>query len=362
MQHLERIGNIHVHTTSSDGTASHEQIAEIANRVGLDFVIVTDHNVIASDKEGWYASTLLLVGQEIHNPDNEHANHLLVLNARQDLAPLAGRTQELIQAVERNAGLSFIAHPYEHSGAYSQEPEINWEAWDSQGFTGIEIWNYMSEFKSRLADLAATLFFVTLPKAAMSGPYPETLCRWDELLQSSKVWAIGGSDAHATEYRLGPLRRRIFSYEHLFGSLNTHILITRPWTGNATHDGPLVYDALAHGRAFVAYDGLLPARGFWFEAQHRDQTYIMGDEVRASGPVRFEVRSPAEARLRLVLNGHCIAEKKGFELSYEGQTPGAYRVEAYLSAFLKRRGWVFSNPIFVRTESRSPVKSMDQGA
>ena len=43
-----------MHTTYSDGTGSHKEIAEAALRAGLDAIIVTDHNVLVSGPEGYY--------------------------------------------------------------------------------------------------------------------------------------------------------------------------------------------------------------------------------------------------------------------------------------------------------------------
>ncbi|MBN1400316.1 MAG: CehA/McbA family metallohydrolase [Anaerolineae bacterium] len=351
MPYLERVGNLHIHTTASDGSASHARVAELAAEAGLDFCIVTDHNAYEPLHEGWYGPTLMLVGQEIHDPERPHVNHLLVLNAGVDLTHLAQDTQALVDAVRQRGGLSFIAHPFEHSGALSGEPEINWTAWEVQGATGIELWNYMSEFKSYVTDTLRTLCSVLAPGLAISGPYAETVLKWDALLQHGRIYAIAGSDAHATVYQLGPLRRAVFGYAHLFRALNTHILVSEPWTGAFEHDSRLVYEALSQGRAFVAYDGLAPARGFSFGAVQRDHLYVMGESAPATRVIRFEVHTPARARIRLMLNGFCIAETRGRELSYESKTPGAYRVEATRWHAFKQRGWIYSNPIFVASES-----------
>ena len=346
----ERVGNLHVHTTRSDGTAEPEEIAEIAQRLGLDFVIINDHNYYGGECEGWYGRTLLLVGEEIHDPARPEVNHLLVLGAGQDLSRLGGRTQALIDAARECGGLCFLAHPFEHAEAFTGQPEINWVSWSVQGYAGLEVWNYMSEFKAHVTSLPVALLYSFLPKLAIQGPFPETLAKWDHLANGAHIVAVGGSDAHGTLYRLGPLKRRIFCYEHLFGALNTHVLVPRQWSGDLGRDGDLVYDALGHGRSFIAYDGLAPARGFVFEAQHQDSAYTMGDEVLATGPVRFHARTPLPARLRLVHNGFCVAEEVGTELLHESWSPGTYRVEAYRTYCLKKRGWIFSNPIFVRTE------------
>ena len=39
-------GIIHVHSTYSDGTRSVNEIAEIANELDINFILITDHNTI----------------------------------------------------------------------------------------------------------------------------------------------------------------------------------------------------------------------------------------------------------------------------------------------------------------------------
>ena len=348
MAFYERVGNLHIHTTYSDGASSHAEVARAASRAGLDYLIVTDHNIYAVQHEGWYDNVLLLVGEEVHSPANVDANHYLIFNARQQMAPFGDDPQRLVDAARARGGLGFIAHPHEHSGAFAGEPEIDWLDWQVKGYDGLEIWNYMSEFKSYLTNLGKTLLYAFFPKVAIAGPFPETLAKWDELLSHGRVPAIGGSDAHANVYRLGILQRRIFGYQHLFTAVNTHLLIADRWSGDPALDGRLVYDALARGRAFVGYDGLASTRGFRFVAECRGKVYEMGDEVVAEGDVCLCVRSPARAYLRLIHDGSCIAETLGTELTHLSHAPGAYRGEAHRTYLFKRRGWVYSNPIYVR--------------
>ncbi len=363
MDYYERIGCIHIHTTLSDGNAKHQQIAQAAIAAGLDYLIVTDHNVFVPEYQGWYdlqgrlddgsqiGRTLLLVGEEVHDPAHSQVNHYLVLGAGEDLKPYADDPKQLVRAVGERGGLGFMAHPYEHSGAYTQEDEINWVDWGVKGYTGLEIWNYMSEFKAHLPNLFTALLYAFLPKLAIAGPFPETLAKWDDLLGQGKVLALGGVDAHASTYHVGPLKREVFGYEHLFRALTTHLLLTEPWNGETAHDSGLVYAALAAGRAFVAYDVLAPARGFSFSAERGGDACSLGDVLPAGRTVRFRVQAPVAAHLRLMLNGFCVAEGRARELAYESRVPGAYRVEAYLPYALKERGWVFTNPILIVDEA-----------
>ncbi|MFP3895609.1 MAG: CehA/McbA family metallohydrolase [Anaerolineales bacterium] len=343
----ERVGNVHIHTIHSDGTGDYRELADVANDVGLDYLIVTDHNSHTQEKQGWYGEILVLTGEEIHDPAHAMENHYLVFGANHTMAPYAGDPQRLIDAVQCHGGLGFIAHPYEQSGRFIGEPEINWNAWHAEGYEGLEIWNYMSEFKSYLNDPFTTLLYALIPRLAIRGPYPETLHKWDELLADAKIWAIGGSDAHGKTYRMGPFKRQVFGYRHLFQTVNTHALLSDPWSGDVSQDAPRLYTALGQGRSFIGYDALAPTRGFRFYAQHGTERYTMGDEITAPEDVRFEVSTPSAAHLRLIHNGSCVAESEGHHLTYTSRSPGAYRVEALKRHLLVDRGWIYSNPIFV---------------
>jgi len=344
----EYVGNIHLHTIHSDGSATHAEIAAIAGQAGLDFVIPTDHNVYVPDMDGWYNGTLLLVGEEIHDIHRDpQANHFLVFNVGEEMRQYAPDPQALISAVNERGGLGFIAHPFEHSGAYADEPEINWVNWEVSGFTGLSIWNYMSEFKSYIHNAASAVFAAYFPQALIKGPYVETLQKWDALLQERRVPVICASDAHGTTYHLGPLQRVVLPYSFLFRAVNMHILTPEPFNGQVEHDAALLYEALGTGRGFVAYDLLGSAKGFRFSAQSGKKQVTMGEELLLQGAVELSVSAPLTADIRLLRNGQVIAQTKGNSLRHVTNQAGVYRVEAYRRYWLRARGWIFSNPLYV---------------
>ena len=83
--------NLHLHSCFSDGSGTHQDISDAALATDLDGVIVTDHNILVKDQEGYYAKgdkkVLLLVGEEIHDQNrNPQKNHLLVFGVDQELA------------------------------------------------------------------------------------------------------------------------------------------------------------------------------------------------------------------------------------------------------------------------------------
>jgi hypothetical protein len=348
---VEIVANLHAHTPYSDGEAYHAAIAEAAAQAGIDVVAVTDHNVYVRGAAGYYGRTLLLVGQEVHDCRRQpQASHCLVYGADDELSPYAGNPQTLIQQADRRGGLAFLAHPFERSSPLHPDLDaIPWADWNVRGFAGLEIWNAMAEFKARLWSLPAALWAVYFPSFAFYGPFRETLRKWDELLaRGERVTGIGNADAHATPVRLGPLRRVVFPYRFLFGCVNTHLLIERPLMRDLERDQALVHAALRAGRAFVGYDRAGSTRGFAFTARSGADTFTMGDEFTRRGATVFEVACPAPASMRLLRDGEVAAEAIGTRLEHLTIQPGVYRVEAYRAFRMASRGWIFSNPIYVR--------------
>lgn len=353
----EYLVNLHIHTPYSDGSGTHAEIAKAALKAGLDAVIVTDHNIWLKGPEGYYKEgnkrVLMLIGEEIHNQAREpQKNHLLVFGTERELATKAANPQSLIDAVRQAEGLCFLAHPHDVNCPTIREDAIEWVDWQVDNYTGIELWNGLAEMKARLHSPLHALWYAFNPQRVARGPQEATLKKWDDLLREGRrVVAIGGSDAHALRIHAGPLRRIIFPYEFHFRAVNTHILTPEPFNGDYFHDRRLLLDALQRGNAFVGYDLPAPTRGFQFKAQGKNQLAWMGDEIAVNGGITLQIRLPFAAECRLLRNGDVVKQwNKQDTCTHITTEAGAYRVEAYLPYLGRRRGWIFSNPIYLRNK------------
>jgi hypothetical protein len=352
----ELMVNLHMHTIYSDGSGRHKDLARAALKTGLDAVIVTDHNVLVSGLEGYYRTgdkrVLMLVGEEVHDQARDpQRNHLLVFDAKREMAVFASNPQNLIDNVRGADGLCFVAHPYDLECRPAGEIAIRWEDWGALGYTGLELWNGLSELKEHGHSLLHILFYSFFPAFLAQQPPRASLDKWDELTaEGGRIVAIGGSDAHALHVRRGPLRRILFPYEFHFKAINTHILVPNALSGDVEADGKMIYAALAAGHAFVGYDLPGSTRGFRFTAQGRETSVIMGDEIAAAGSgVTLKAQLPHAAECTLLRNGKAVQKWKSQEnCSYVATRPGVYRVEVHRQFLGKRRGWIYSNPIYVR--------------
>lgn len=364
----EYAGNLHIHTRYSDGEKWHEEIARDAARAGLDFIVVTDHNVWVHGVEGYYefeeGRVLLLTGEEVHDVRrNPQANHFLVYGAEQELSPYARDPQQLIDATNAAGGCGFIAHPYEEDlPLFPEGGDLGWRNWEVEGYAGLEIWNYMSSFKNEVSrhlrrlrwqnglyGRVNVLPLALHPERYITGPEPEALARWDELLSGGRhIAAIGNSDAHGTPMHLGPITREIFPYEFLFRAVNTHVLLRQPLTGDVAADKAMILNAIGQGHSWVGYDLAYPTRGFRFSG-HGATKGIMGDTVRLDVGATLQVLAPVRATIRLIHQGVVVAESaNGQNLTYTPLEPGAYRVECLLPFEGSERGWIYSSPIYLR--------------
>jgi hypothetical protein len=350
----ELVVNLHMHTVYSDGTGLHKDIANAALQAGLDVVIVTDHNVLVHGPEGYYEDgdkrVLLLVGEEVHNQVKlPQKSHLLAIGVNRDVAAFAEDPQLLINAVRNAGGLAFLAHPNEVAAPSINESAITWDDWQVVGYAGLEIWNGFSEIKTIVKTKADAVFYAYFPELIAHGADPATLKKWDELLSEGwRVAAIGGSDAHALKLSLGPLHRTVFPYEFHFSTINTHVLVSEPLTGEVARDKHLIYEALAAGHAFVGYDLPGSTRGFRFTAQGKGGLAWMGDEISSTGGITFQVRLPHSAAIHLIKNGKLIKRWRNHQVAaFIATEPGIYRAEVYRYYMGKMRGWIYSNPIYV---------------
>jgi hypothetical protein len=344
---FEYVGAIHIHSIFSDGSGEVKDIAQFANESGLDFFILTDHNTLRALKEGfecWHLNTLALVGCEIN--DKENKNHYLAFGINETISTRLP-AKEYVKKVNEMGGIGFLAHPHEKRNSMKEHPAYPWTEWDSNDFTGIEIWNHMSEWMEGLTDQNKYNYFIH-PLRSIVGPPEETLKVWDELNLKRKVVGIGGVDAHAHKINiLGFMEIEVFPYKVLFKSIRTHILceeelIISSKSYEINKSKKSVYKALAAGRSFISNFYYGDAKGFRFYAESENETYQMGDTVPSSKKVKLIVNLPSSSdKIRLIYNSLIIDEKRGMNIEFLASKKGVYRVEIYNN----QNAWIFSNHI-----------------
>lgn len=344
---FEYTGALHIHSVFSDGSGEVPDIAKFADEVGLDFIILTDHNTVRALTEGyekWYGNTLFLVGCEIN--DKENKNHYLAFGIDEAFSTRLP-AKDYVKKVKDAGGIGFLAHPHEKRTHMKEHPPFPWTDWKIKDFDGLEIWNHMSEWMENLTEENKYRSFLH-PLRTIEAPPQETLEIWDKLNQERKVTAIGGVDAHAHKYNLlGFMEVEIFPYKVLFKSIRTHVLVDEEIIkgDSVEHINKakwLIYNAMKDGRSFIANDYHGDSKGFRFFAEKGKKIFKMGDSFTAKGNIVLKVLLPGlEGSIRLIRNGRITEIIEGMTAEFIVNEKGAYRVEV----FRNNSAWIYSNHI-----------------
>jgi len=164
-------GNLHTHTTRSDGRGSPQETIEAYARLGYDFLALSDHDLPADYSGLDPRGMLLLPCSEV----SAGGGHVLSVGCRGRIHPDPDR-QKVIDAIRAEGGLAVLSHPNweEHFNHYPFE-----ELERLTGYAGLEVFNgcILELFGSELAS-----------------------DKWDRLLAlGRRVWGCAHDDTHRLE-------------------------------------------------------------------------------------------------------------------------------------------------------------------
>ncbi len=346
----EAVGAVHLHSTHSDGALPIPEIAPIAGRKGLDFLMFSDHHTLEPKRlglEGWYERVLVLIGYEINDANDR--NHYLAFRLTKEVEE-GLKAADYVRRVREMGGFGVIAHPAEKRNFSEAYPPYPWTDWEADSFDGIEIWNQLSEWIEGVTRRNIA-WRIVHPLKSIRYPVWETLERWDQLNRRRRVVGLGGIDVHAYRLKIAGIPFTVYPYKVQFRSIRTHLLVRKAlygdsWTLPFQEAEDQIFEALREGRCFVSNHVLGDARGFQFVARCGDGFFQAGSRLSPGTGVLFQVETPQPADIRLLQNGRIIYRVKGFRLSYSARAAGVYRAEV----FRKRRGWIYSNPIVIQGE------------
>ena len=139
-------GNVHAHTTMSDGTRTPETLVEIYRDAGYDFLSVTDHSLVVDTRGLGDPGFLLIPGEEIC-VGRSHAGtlyHLVALGVDETL-PFTDfdrglDPQLVVDHVNEIGGIPILAHPY-----WSGLSHRDMMALDR--YHGVEVYNTSCEYE-----------------------------------------------------------------------------------------------------------------------------------------------------------------------------------------------------------------------
>lgn len=161
-------GNLHTHTTNSDGPLSPQETIDVYAGQGYDFLMLSDHDMLSDVTDLDARGMTLLPGNEI----TTGGPHLLHVGATRVIPPYPDR-QRVIDEIAAAGGFAVFCHPNWESH-FNHCPQEKLEQF--QGYAGIEIFNGVTVWVE-------------------GNPYATD--RWDRLLsQGRRVWGFADDDCH----------------------------------------------------------------------------------------------------------------------------------------------------------------------
>jgi hypothetical protein len=372
---------LHVHSAfSHDSRATVEEVVAGAKEAGVRVILFSEHpashyDYVKDGHRGMMDGVLLIPGAE--------TGGFLAWPKTSIQDQKTDSPQAFADLVNSTGGQIFLCHLEERMD------------WDIKGLTGSEIYNTHADFKDEpkfLAALRSPLTLLTLMGAVKQYPqevfgalmdYPaDYLARYDQLCQKSRLTGVSANDSHHNQaYRatvledgkvqledalkeklavldpekIPPLKLlvngkkpgdRILDldldpYPRSFHHVSTHLLMPAV-------DEENVWQALAAGRAYVAFDWLADPTGFVYQAAAGDKNWPIGSDIPWQAGLRLRAEAPLQGRIKLVRNGEVIVDQQDAALDFEVKEPGVYRVEVWLSLVGEDRPWILSNPIYIR--------------
>jgi len=165
-------GNLHTHTTVSDGSRTPETTAQAYREAGYDFLALSDHMKVTVIENEWPDDFLLLLGTELHGDTSEvgESYHILGIGLTEPGEPPQEITvPSAIGWIKEHGGEAVFAHPY-WSGLVVSDL-LKWD-----GTLGVEVFN--------------TTCYAAVGKGCSAA-------HWDDLLgRKERAWGFAVDDCH----------------------------------------------------------------------------------------------------------------------------------------------------------------------
>ncbi len=325
-------GAYHVHTTRSDGRGTLDEVVAAARAAGLQFVVVTDHNVLDPGEQRWRDGVLVVEGTEASTP----FGHVVALGIPRALGT-EERDGDPLGAIANLGGQAILAHPL--------HPRRPFTGWGRGPWRGMEIvsndtsWGEVVAGREwgRAALAAAVLpFDGARAVLALLGGSRDERRRFDDELRAARAAEkrrparvlLCSADAHGYP-----------SYRASFEAFSMHLPVTL--SGDPEADARAVVAALTDGRATCVLDAVAPAGGIRLVPAREGRGLDFLVEAPDLRPASFTLLrdgAPVAQRAPAVASGAVVIP---FDCEGPRCPPGDYRVEGTWGG----RPWIFTNPV-----------------
>jgi PHP domain-containing protein len=325
-------GAYHVHTTRSDGRGTLDDAVRAAKEAGLQFLVVTDHNVLAAGEQGYRDGVLVVEGTEV----STSFGHVVALGIPRALTA-EERERDPLGAIRALGGVAVVAHPF--------HPTRPFTGWDRGAWRGFEVVSNDTAWHSVVHDRAvgkAALAALALPwdsaraVLTLADSPDDELQRFDEELRAAS--RAPGAPSPAKALLCSADAHGYPSYRAAFEAFSMHLPVSL--TGDAARDARAVVDSLAGGTGACVFDGAAPGRMLRLARGRKPGTLETGPLSLLRDVTSVLVRDGVIVPHVVVAGPNAAV---GVVRCEDGCGPGTYRVELWRGP----QPWIFTNPVAI---------------
>jgi len=358
-------GLFNVQSSLSGGPLSVSEIASLAEKRGLNFVILGERAVSKLkpfDLEKTYGKTDVFIELE----DKTAAGDLFIFFSHTELAkkPL----QDILKAGYGRATGENLETPLFVSVSHPSHPRNPWGKLD-QFPDGIELVNYDSAFWRRLYSnpidfLGIAAIYPLNPFLAslrFVQPFSKDLSYWDNMNSLGRARFGIFSSQQIPQLKVNPLDFQWPSPSDLFGFASNVVFLKTPPVSDFQSRKAQIYQSIKEARLAIIYHSIFPFEGNEFRIQCGNQALRSGDTTafkeNCEGVVEVPSSLPYQTTVRVYRNGVLQAEERPnstHQVKFKVLERGPYRVEVWVRPhsffWVLLRKWVpyiIYNPVFI---------------
>jgi hypothetical protein len=357
--YFEYKGTVNIKSNRSRGSGGVNEIIDSATKVGLDFLILTDSDLVPfEDNIGSYYGDLLLLSEREFSVIGSRYQ-VYSRNKAQWPSQLESAKAKVADFISKDpkdhpADTLILTGTFPSQGMNVSEVPF--------GIDGIEVWNPKNTaqrawYWNKGSALWSLLLYPFNPKLSflrLSSEASQEIQLWDQLLSKRFVFGISGSEASARAVPWSEMLVRFPSYASSLEIFSNHVLTPSELTGNYRADRIKILEALAKGRFYMALDLLGDPVGFQSFLVSQSRRWPMGSIVKWQKAMQIEAKLkqiPKEFyEIVLYKNGQRVATSNNYELTAVVDEPGVYRLEVRVAVKFpipdgkKWVSWILTNP------------------
>ncbi len=355
-------GVFNIHTRSSSGSGTVEEIIAAAEESAVDFVLFTDLKPADNVEESYSNNVLILIGNESRYLDSRILNFD---SSIEEALHSAGRTQVMFANLlsepthAHDQGMFILAHPLKPGYEWTGEYPTGLDAIEVFNLKAIWQWSYLNDRGSFAWTLITYPFNPALAFVRLfAESSKEEIALWDRLNRKRKMIGFVGSDAESRVRFLGKTLE-VPSYRTLFSIMKNHVLLNSELTGNLTADHKKVATALRAGQFYMSLDLFANPRGFnTFVQNASGKVWPLGSRLKGgSEPLELVIQLPSKPlvpyQVIVYRDGEKVMTSNSVRTTLPIRKEGSYRVVVRLRVVMPLPDgrmwipWIYTNPITV---------------